>query len=266
MGRTERRRRARNLAARRCRKRSIKTSGAQIECVEAWPLSVGAEPGLRLHLSRMSVPAGCGAGSLSPLEERGRERPPRPLDALCAPEPPGKDGPLTPALSPSEGERENRRQVSSRFMGRRSSFSAGQPDILVRQTAGMSPRTAASRRAKGLLSPTLSSKGGEGGAAPIWRTQGDPLVRCSPRVMVWFPHGTSCFRKRITGLRGTSELKLRLMEGPAPGGQSMPDERFERGRRFRRERHAQFRAALRLARRRDFHQPGQAALKAGGAP
>ena len=37
------------------------------------------------------------------------ERPPRPFGALCAPEPPGKDGPLTPTLSPSEGERGNRR-------------------------------------------------------------------------------------------------------------------------------------------------------------
>ena len=35
-------------------------------------------------------------------------------------EPPGKNGPLTPALSPSEGERGNGPQLSSkaRFMGR----------------------------------------------------------------------------------------------------------------------------------------------------
>jgi hypothetical protein len=41
------------------------------------------------------------------------------VDALYAPEPPGKVGPLTPALSPSEGERENRRKLSGkpRFIG-----------------------------------------------------------------------------------------------------------------------------------------------------
>jgi hypothetical protein len=54
-------------------------------------------------------------GTPSPLLE---ERTPRHSDALCAPEP--QDGPLTPALSPSEGERENRRQLCGkpRFMGR----------------------------------------------------------------------------------------------------------------------------------------------------
>jgi hypothetical protein len=38
---------------------------------------------------------------------------------FASPEPQGKDGPLTPALSPSEGERGNRRQVSgeTRFRG-----------------------------------------------------------------------------------------------------------------------------------------------------
>ena len=45
--------------------------------------------------------------SLSP-----RERIPRPFDALCGPEP--QVGPLTPALSPSEGERGNRRQLSGK--------------------------------------------------------------------------------------------------------------------------------------------------------
>ncbi len=45
-------------------------------------------------------------------------------------EPPGQDGPLTPALSPSEGERGNHRQVSgeARFMGRRVR-SPARPDI-----------------------------------------------------------------------------------------------------------------------------------------
>jgi transcription-repair coupling factor len=57
-----------------------------------------------------------------------RERTPRPSDALCAPEPQGKGGPLTPALSPSEGERENRRQVSGepRFMGRENASPGGE--------------------------------------------------------------------------------------------------------------------------------------------
>jgi nucleoside-diphosphate-sugar epimerase len=55
------------------------------------------------------------------LLEAARERTPRPIDALCAPETPGKDGPLTPALSPSEGERGNTRPLSGnpRLMGTR---------------------------------------------------------------------------------------------------------------------------------------------------
>jgi len=46
------------------------------------------------------------------LLEAAREGVPRSIDALCAPEGPGKDGPLTPALSPPEGERESTRQPS----------------------------------------------------------------------------------------------------------------------------------------------------------
>jgi hypothetical protein len=44
----------------------------------------------------------------------------RTFDALCGPEPQGNSGPLTPAISPSEGERENRRQLpgESRSRGR----------------------------------------------------------------------------------------------------------------------------------------------------
>jgi nucleoside-diphosphate-sugar epimerase len=55
------------------------------------------------------------------LLEAAREGMPRPTDALCAPETAGKDGPLTPALSPSEGERGNTRQLSGnpRLMGTR---------------------------------------------------------------------------------------------------------------------------------------------------
>jgi hypothetical protein len=54
------------------------------------------------------------------IEGRFPVRTPRQFDALCAAEPQGKSGPLTPGLSPSEGERENRRQLSGepRFMGR----------------------------------------------------------------------------------------------------------------------------------------------------
>jgi len=57
------------------------------------------------------------SGNSLPLLRRRRD-PPRPSDAPCVPEP--QIGPLTPALSPSEGERENRRQLSgeTRFRGR----------------------------------------------------------------------------------------------------------------------------------------------------
>jgi N-acetylgalactosamine kinase len=50
----------------------------------------------------------------SPMSAGGASAP----SLYPAAEPPSKDGPLTPALSPSEGERENRRQLSSesRFM------------------------------------------------------------------------------------------------------------------------------------------------------
>ena len=64
---------------------------------------------------------GSPGGSFSVEEFRkARERIPRQTDALCALEPQGKDVPLTPALSPSEGERGNRRQISgeARFRGR----------------------------------------------------------------------------------------------------------------------------------------------------
>lgn len=54
----------------------------------------------------------------SSLEERDGERTPRHSDAHCVPE--LQVGPLSPALSPSDGERGNRRQLSGepRFMGR----------------------------------------------------------------------------------------------------------------------------------------------------
>jgi P-type Cu+ transporter len=65
-----------------------------------------------------------------PLEDRARER--RPSVSANAPAGPVRDGPLTPALSPSKGERGNRSQ-----------------------------RASASNCAMGLLSPALSSKEGE---------------------------------------------------------------------------------------------------------
>ena len=54
------------------------------------------------------------------LGEGCGERTPRTIDTLCGPEPKGQNGPLTPAHSPSEGERGSRRQFSGepRFMGR----------------------------------------------------------------------------------------------------------------------------------------------------
>ena len=70
------------------------------------------------------------------IEGRFPVRPPRQFDALCAAEPQGKGGPLTPALSPSEGERENRRQLSGgrRFMGRGNRRQlSGEPRFMGRQ-------------------------------------------------------------------------------------------------------------------------------------
>ena len=70
--------------------------------------------------------------------------------------------PLAPAPFPSPPLEERARE-------RRSSFSASTPDLLVRQPAGTSPQTAASRIVRNLLSPTLSSKGGAG----------EPIASCS---------------------------------------------------------------------------------------
>ncbi len=57
-----------------------------------------------------------------------RKEIPRPVDELCTPESPGKDGPLTTALSPSEGERGNTRPPSDnpRFVG------TGFPAVILR--------------------------------------------------------------------------------------------------------------------------------------
>jgi hypothetical protein len=66
------------------------------------------------------------------------ERTPRHFDALCAPEPKCQNGPLTPALSLSEGERGNPRPLSgeTRFMGRAKERTLGHSDAL----CGLEPR------------------------------------------------------------------------------------------------------------------------------
>jgi carbon starvation protein len=94
-----------------------------------------------------------------PLEERAGERRPQHSDALCAPEPPV--GPLTPALSPSEGERGNRRQLSGEpsFMGRR--------PVTIHDAAARVPA-----QKDDLLSLPLSSRGGEGTGAAVSEHRG----------------------------------------------------------------------------------------------
>ena len=76
--------------------------------------------GRRAHLDTATEIPETGLPLLHEMEERAGERTPQPIEAFSAPEPPAKDGPLTPALSPSEGERGNRRQPSGeqRFMER----------------------------------------------------------------------------------------------------------------------------------------------------
>jgi len=59
--------------------------------------------------------------------------------------------------------------LEERGRERRSSLSVSTPDIVVRQPARISPGATASKKVEGLLSPTLSTKGGEG----------EPLARCS---------------------------------------------------------------------------------------
>ena len=84
--------------------------------------------------------------------------------------------------------------LEERGRERRSLFSAGTLDLSGRQPAGMSPRTAASRM--GLLSPALSSKGGEG----------EPPGRCSPppdACKVQHPQAQQCWNAtKLYRLRG----------------------------------------------------------------
>jgi hypothetical protein len=61
--------------------------------------------------------------------------------------------------------------LEERGRERRPSFFARPPELILRQLAGMSSRTTASRIVMGLLSPALSSRGGEG----------ELLARCSHR-------------------------------------------------------------------------------------
>jgi hypothetical protein len=83
--------------------------------------------GPRAHLDTAAEIPESGLPLLHEMEERAGERRPQPFEAFPAPEPPAKDGPLTPTLSPSEGERGNRRQLSvgPRFIGKVKTSGAG---------------------------------------------------------------------------------------------------------------------------------------------
>ena len=86
--------------------------------------------------------------------------------------------------------------LEERGRERRASLSASTPDMLVRQPAGMSPRTAASRMMTGLLSPTLSSKGGEGNGAAASE------------------HRDTC---KVQGTRSATPLWMRVARADASG-------------------------------------------------
>src|ERR1035441_1205441 len=91
--------------------------------------------------------------SLSPPAERG-ERTLRHFDVLCAPEP--QDGPLTPALSPSEGERAGVRGPSW--------GSGAQSTSKCRSV--LSPRSAGGEREK--LSVAMSSCANHANERSMW--------------------------------------------------------------------------------------------------
>ncbi len=74
------------------------------QIAEAMLAVLGAGVGEGFRADRRAV------APLGSLTAESGESPPRPFDALCAHEP--QAGPLTPALSPSEGERGNHRQIS----------------------------------------------------------------------------------------------------------------------------------------------------------
>lgn len=91
---------------------------------------------------------------------------------------------------------------------------------------------------------------------------------------MFYGRGVCVWRRRLCvvlfwpsiGLHEVEELQLGLIGDPAPGRQPMPNEQFEGGHFFRGKLHAQFRAALSLADRVEFHESRLAALEAGGAP
>jgi len=89
-------------------------AGAQVNRSRA---SITASADARPTAIRLSIGLSEHRFPLTPALSLG-ERIPRHSDALCTPEP--QVGPLSPALSPSEGERGNRRQFSGepRFRGR----------------------------------------------------------------------------------------------------------------------------------------------------
>ena len=89
--------------------------------------------------------------------------------------------------------------------GRRSQLAR---NILVQQPAGMSPRPTESRRVMGLLSPTLSSKGGEG--EPRARCLHPMRARCSKDGRN--PHGDNLpfMLTRLKLLRGSRCQKQSL--------------------------------------------------------
>ena len=111
-------------------------------------------PTVRGEMDEDEQPAGDSPSP--PWEERAGERRPKPLDAPGSPEPQG--GPLTPALSPSEGERGNYGP------------SSGKPRVEETRPSALPAGSRTSRSGVGtekddLLSLPLSSKGGEGTSA-----------------------------------------------------------------------------------------------------
>ena len=119
-------RRALKQAVPRCAKALTRLTSAMRKL--AGPGTLPSDPSTELNLFPSQSRAGVSpAPAPASLTAQNAERTPQPLDAQCARESPDKDGPLSPTLSPSEGEREKRRQVSgaARLVDR-APFRAGQ--------------------------------------------------------------------------------------------------------------------------------------------
>jgi hypothetical protein len=159
------------------------------------------------------------------------ERTPRHSDALCAPEP--QDGPLTPALSPSEGERGNRRQLSGepRFRGRENRIpSHDQPEPvgftaawatglpLLGERAGVRGNGSCPNPTCRTTAGTVKLQESSGRAKPVENQPGRPRKLCQER------HGQAGH----THLHGQAAQKLGSpllsMEGLL--GRSPPGEAF----------------------------------------